>query len=185
MERRLDTWYASIGAITEAANALKAMLTNGRTAPLWNEEIIPVDESTIASPRIDDLRDVVAQALKSRPELRALTVQQEANQIQKRQNADRVKPQLNLVASYGTTGLAGSLRSGEDPFTAANTALYERVNRLSEQQDLPPLPPVQCSTLPDALIGGYGTTLSNLFGGRYQGFQAGLGRVNTNGGPRR
>ncbi|MCC6858820.1 MAG: efflux RND transporter permease subunit [Bryobacterales bacterium] len=174
LERRLDTWYASVGAVTEKENLLKTLLAGDRQAPLWNEAVIPTDSSTVAPPEIYDLREAVESALRARPELAVLKDYQEVNRIEKRHSADQVKPQVNLVAAYGSSGLAGTLRAGDNPFTASNAALYERINQLSTKSGLTPLAPPSFGALPDLLIGGYGSTLSNLFGGRFQTFQVGL-----------
>jgi outer membrane protein TolC len=48
------------------------------------------------------------------------------------------------------------------------------VNQLSALAGLAPLPVASAGTTPGFLVGGYGTTLSNLFGGSFQGFQGGL-----------
>lgn len=174
MQRRLDAWHRGIAAITEAENTLKALISNSREAPLWGEEIIPLDQRPLEPPRIEDLGAAVAKALQLRPELRAHSSRQEAIQIERRQNTDLVKPQINLLAGYSLTGLAGSPRTDPDPFTVASTSLLERVNLLSVQQGLPPLPALRLGGLPDTLVGGYGTALSNLFSGRYQAFQVGI-----------
>jgi outer membrane protein TolC len=42
------------------------------------------------------------------------------------------------------------------------------------QAGLPPLSNAGTGSLPDNLLGGYGATLGNLFGARYQSFQGGL-----------
>jgi outer membrane protein TolC len=111
LQRRLDTWYATMGAVTEAENTLKAMLAGDRAAPLWGEELIPVDERKAAAPQpIHDLPGSMEDALRSRPELRANEVQRQMNEIEKRATIDQVRPQVNLVASYGRLGLGGSLR---------------------------------------------------------------------------
>jgi hypothetical protein len=100
---------------------------------------------------------------------------QETNQIQKMFNASQTKPQVNFVASYGNTGLGGSLVSNQDdPFTQSNALLYGRVNELSAGAGLPPLVPPNFGGVPPSLIGGYGTSLSNLFSGRYQSVLVGL-----------
>lgn len=174
LERRRDTWYASVGAITEAENALKSLLSGSREDPIWSDEIVPTDQATLAPPQTDDLRPAVAAALASRPELQIVGMQQQINEIQKQQNADQIKPQVNLVASYGNTGLGGSVRAGDNPFTASNALLYERINKLSLQSGLAPLPAPSFGGLPELLVGGYGTTLSNLFGGRFQSAQVGV-----------
>jgi HAE1 family hydrophobic/amphiphilic exporter-1 len=174
LERRLDTWYASVGAITETENALKTMITDSPKAELWTDEIVPVEEKAVAPPNVDDYRAVTAVALKQRPELKQVAARQGANDAQKHQNADLVKPQLNLVAGYTSTGVAGSLQNVQDPLTSSITALYGRVNELSAGQGLPALVGTGLGATPGALMGGYGTSLSNLFDGRYQTVQVGL-----------
>jgi HAE1 family hydrophobic/amphiphilic exporter-1 len=174
LQRRLDTWYASLQAITEAENTLKTMLASGRQDPLWGEEIIPVEVGTLEPPDVADLRALTAQALHDRVELRVTGTQREINEIERRQAEDQVKPQMNLVGSYISSGLAGSLRPQDDPFSSSQVALYQRLNQLSAQAGLAPVPPPSFGSLPDQLVGGYGSTLLNLLGGRYQSVQAGL-----------
>jgi HAE1 family hydrophobic/amphiphilic exporter-1 len=174
LERRLDTYFQSLGLVTEVENALKSLLSDGRDAAIWNDEIIPSDVRLEATPATDDLREAVAAALAHRPELRAVGLRQETNKIQKSLARDQVKPQVNLVASYINMGIGGSLVAGENPFTESNIALYSQVNQLSARAGLPPLPPPTFGGAPANLIGGYGNALSNLFGGNYQSFRGGL-----------
>ena len=175
LERRRDTYYSSLGAITEAENALKTLLTASRESPLWNDEIIPLDVQTLAPPQMGDLRQAVAEALKQRPELRTMATRQESNDLQKQLNADQVKPQLNLVAGYANSGLGGATSSRDNPFSAATQASSVRINELSALAGLPPVPVASFGgPLPGFLVGGYGAALSNVFSGRYQTFQAGL-----------
>jgi HAE1 family hydrophobic/amphiphilic exporter-1 len=174
LQRRLDTWYSSLQAITEAENALKVLIASDRQAPIWGDVIVPVDISTLEPVPTDDLRPLVGQALGSRLELEATETQREINQVQRELAENQTKPQVNLVAQYVSTGLAGSLRPDENPFSASNVALYQRLNRLSAEAGLPPVEAPGFGSLPGQLVGGYGSTLANLFGGRYQGVQAGL-----------
>ncbi len=174
LERRLDTWYSSLGVVTEVENALKTMLTDTRTAEIWNDEVVPVEEKTLEPPAAGDLRDAVTRALQRRPEIRAIGLRQQTNDIQKKFNADQTKPQVNLVASYGNTGLGGTLSTNVNPFSAAQTDSFLRLNDLSARAGLPPLQPPSFGGAPDILVGGYGTSLSNLFSGRYQTIQVGI-----------
>lgn len=174
LERRLDTWYSSLGVVTEVENALKAMLTDTRAAEIWNDEIVPVEEKTLEPPPAGDLQEAVARALRQRPEIRAIGLRQQTNDIQKKFNADQTKPQVNLVASYGNTGLGGTLSTNVNPFSAAQTDSFLRLNDLSARAGLPPLQPPSFGGAPDILVGGYGTSLSNLFSGRYQTIQVGI-----------
>ncbi len=175
LQRRLDTWYSSLGVVTEVENALKSLIARSRAEPLWGEEILPVDQATLETPAPEaDLTSAVTEALKRRPELRVLGLRRDSNDIQKRLNADQTKPQVNLVASYGNAGLGGAASSRENPFSEANTASFERLNDLSRRAGLGPLAAPSFGSVPNLLVGGYGTALSNLFSGRFQTFQVGL-----------
>lgn len=174
LERRLDTWYASVGTITDVENLLKTLLAPERTNAMWQEEIIPT-ESRIAEPKtMEGLNSLVGQAIESRPELRQLGLRMDANDVQKKLSANQTRPQVNLVASYSNSGLGGTLQSTENPITASTALMYDRLNQLSALAGLPVLPSASFGALPDYLIGGYGTALSNVFGGRYQSVQVGL-----------
>jgi HAE1 family hydrophobic/amphiphilic exporter-1 len=174
LERRLDNYYQSLGLLTQVENSLKTLISDGRDAAVWGDEIIPTDERMEESPVTDDLRKAVAIALEQRPELRSVELRRETNEIQKTVAKDQVKPQVNLVAAYINTGIGGSLTSTDNPFTASNTALYSQVNQLSARAGLPLLSAPSFGGAPSVLVGGFGDALSNLFSGRYQSFQGGL-----------
>jgi HAE1 family hydrophobic/amphiphilic exporter-1 len=85
-----------------------------------------------------------------------------------------VKPQVDLLANYLSTGLAGTRLEQTNPFTAQNQLVFNRLNELSLLAGLPPIQqPVQGS-IPPNLVGGYGDSLSNLFQQKYRTFQAGV-----------
>lgn len=174
LQRRMDSLYTAIGVVTETENALKTLIAPERQSSLWGDEILPTDSQTRETPATDDLRAAVTEAIKNRPELKGIDLRMQANQVEKQLNSDLRKPAVNLVGQYSLNGLGGTLRPGDNPFTAANTALYAKVNELAGKSGIPPLPLASLGATPDFLIGGYGTSLSNLFGGRYQSFQAGV-----------
>lgn len=174
LERRIDSYYTSLNALTEVENALKLLLAANRNEPLWNEEIIPTEVMTLEPPEAEDLRLAVAQALERRAEVRALKARQQAARVQSDLSAEQVKPQLNLVAGYANAGLAGSISARENPFSEASRVSAIRLNEISALLGLPPVPGMSFGGLPEVLVGGYGTALSNLFARRYQTFQAGL-----------
>ena len=53
-----------LGAITEAENVLKTLISGDRRDTLWDDEIVPLEERTLAAPDVDDLRQAVAKAVK-------------------------------------------------------------------------------------------------------------------------
>ncbi|MDZ4801769.1 MAG: TolC family protein [Bryobacteraceae bacterium] len=173
LERRVDTWYASLAVVTEAENNLKTLIAPERVASIWGEALIPVDDKLL-EPVTQDLREATSRALKERPELKAVTVRTGINDVQKELAANQRKPEINAIAQYSLNGLAGTVSSGANPFADINTPIYSRLNQLSAAQGLPPVAPANFGSVPGALVGGYGTTLNNLFGGNYQSFQVGV-----------
>lgn len=173
LERHMDALYRSTGDVTTVENALKTLLAHDRGDALWQDEIIPVDAAA-AAPSVAAIPDVVDEALRRRPELKEIDANVSANEVLTKQNADILKPQVNVMASYSLAGLAGSVRSGLDPFTAVALPLYERVNALSQSSGLPVLPSPISTALPASITGGIGSSFSSLFRGNYQTVQAGL-----------
>ncbi len=173
LERRVDTHLSSQTARTVVENALKELIAGGRESALWGDEIVPAEERLSEAPAFDSAEAAVGDAVKRRAELRGLSIRVETNDMQSAFARQEVKPRVDLVASYTNTGLGGAVSAQDNPFSASNAALYERVNRLSAAQGLPPLA-ASFASLPEILVGGYGTALANIFAGRFQTFQAGL-----------
>jgi len=175
LERRRDTYYASIGVWTEAENALKTLVAPHRDDGLWSDGIVPTDERALDPPPSDDLRQAVAVAVRQRPELQGVELRRQSNSVEKALAEDQIKPQVNLVANYTNSGLAGTQApSDNNPFSQSNAATAQRLNELSARAGLAPLSPPTFGSAPPGLLGGYGSALSNLFGGNYQSFQVGL-----------
>ncbi len=174
LQARLDDLYRSTGDVTEVEDNLKTLLARDRHDDLWDREIIPTDDGAAAQPAVVELREATERALEHRPELKQIAADADANQVSKRQNADQLKPQINLVANYTLAGIAGHIQGGPDPFTAAMEPVYQRLDALSAQAGLAPLPQAALGTLPGSISGGLGGSLSSLFNGRYQTVQAGF-----------
>jgi HAE1 family hydrophobic/amphiphilic exporter-1 len=176
LQRRIDNYVSAIGLITIAENQLKTALTPNRSDALWDERIVPVDRD-LKQPVTDSLKDAMTMALKKRPEIRSLQSRMEQNDDQKKLAMSATKPQVNLVAGYSNTGLAGTqLQNSGGGFASAFVPLFGRVNELSEIAGLPPLPPPNFGGggVPPTFIGGPGQAISNMFSGSYQSIAAGL-----------
>ncbi len=175
VQRRIDSYVSAIGIITIVENNLKTILLPVNTDPLWGSRLTPVDRRS-ADAKVTDLSAASGLALKQRPELRSLTSRFEQNEEQKKLAASAGKPQVNLVAGYANTGLAGTAVPGSGGgFLTAFLPLYSRVNELSSIAGLPPVPPPATGGgVPPSFIGGYGTALSNMFSGNYQSVAAGV-----------
>ncbi len=176
LERRRDTYFASLNAVTDAENNLKTLIASGKEDTIWGDVIVPAEEQAKDAPTVDDLQKVVDVALQKRPELRHVALRRESNDIQKALAADQLKPQVNLVANYTNSGLAGNIPTGggANPFAQSSAVQTQRLNELSARAGLPLLPAASFGSLPGSLIGGYGSVLSGLFGGNYPGIQVGV-----------
>jgi len=152
-ERRRDTYYASLEVVTQAENILKPLLSGDRANGLWNEELIPIDLRGSDAPAID-VPQSVETALRQRPELKAADIRQQSNFIQQSLAREATRPQLNLNAGYISAGLAGARNQAPNPFGGLGGDAL--------------------GNLPANLLGGYGQSLNNLFGGNYSTFQAGV-----------
>ena len=117
----------------------------------------------------------VKAALDNRPELAQLRTNADINQINVRYFRDQTKPQVDLVGTYSTVGLAGTFVSTPSSSTSTTSLLTQRVNDLSVLSGLPPLPPsTTSSTIAPNLVGGYAQSLRNLIDQKYPTARVGV-----------
>ena len=143
--------YGAVEDLTRAENALKNLIAENHEARLWNASIVPTDDFTPALTEIT-LQDALADAMANRLELEESDIIREINAVEERYYRDQTRPQIDVVSSYGITGLGG-------PFVD-NAA----VNRL--------IGPT--AALPGFLEGGYGQSLANLAQNRFNNFRVGV-----------
>ncbi|MBV9209625.1 MAG: TolC family protein [Acidobacteria bacterium] len=165
--------YTAQEAVTRAENTLKTLILPDRTAELWSRPLTPITPVSLEAPRVP-LEQALSAALQNRPELAQLQTNAEINQIDTRFFRDQTKPQIDLVGTYTATGLSGTaVQTAQNP-TSANSLLRARVNQLSALAGLPPLDASTGSSVPPALVGGYGTSLSNLIGQDFPTYRVGV-----------
>ncbi len=174
LARRKDIWYASARIVTEQENLLKQLLAGSRGAVVWEQELVPADQQAISHAEAEAIPELVDEALKRRPELKSIAIRRQITGIEKLQNENLVKPQVNLVGSYGLAGLGGKVNTAPDPITQSTQPLINQLNAILGPLGEPAVTAPTLGQLPGTVIGGYGTDLSNLFSGRYQSVQAGL-----------
>jgi HAE1 family hydrophobic/amphiphilic exporter-1 len=106
IERRRGELLAAQEARTRADLALKALILDTPDDPLWSVPIQPSDAppSDSAAPAPDA---ALRLALSNRPELRETASRLERQAVEIDAARDRLRPQLDLVASYTLRGLAG------------------------------------------------------------------------------
>jgi len=169
--------YIALDDVNRAENNLKNLIAENRKSDLWNKSIVPADPVELNAP-VTSLQDAMSAALENRPELQQSNVAKEINEIDQKFYREQTKPQVDLVGTYTSSGLAGTERSGGNPLTSSNLALYERVNLLSALANtnpaLTPLPLPQSAPLPGNLVGGYGQSLANTLLNRYPTVRVGV-----------
>lgn len=174
VERRTDEAEAAIEAIQRAENALKALMLPAGNGEQWNAALVPVEKPELKTEAPLPIEDAMRMAFNNRPEMEQYRLRGELNKIDVRYYRNQTKPQIDFIAGYGTSGLAGKERSGLNPIVESNQVLFDRINKLSQFAGLPQLPPISFGATPDKFIGGYGQSLGNLFRNEYRTFRIGV-----------
>jgi len=168
-----QTLFSSLEEVSRTENNLKSLIAENSQAEIWTVSIVPTDSVDLVIPEIS-LPSALKAAMDNRPELQQSNVAREINQIDQKYFREQTKPAIDLVGSYGAVGLAGSVNnSAINPFFST-AQIREQVNLLSQLAGVPPLPTPPPQTFPAGLIGGYGQSVKNLFGNRYNNFRVGV-----------
>jgi HAE1 family hydrophobic/amphiphilic exporter-1 len=168
--------YTAQEAVTRAENTLKTLILSERTAPLWSRALTPVTPVNLQAPRIP-LEQAVRAAITNRPELAQLKTNSDINDINVRYFRDQTKPQVDLVGTYTSAGLAGTLvPPSQTSSRGTSPALVQRINDLSALAGLPALPPTvsSSSSVAPNLIGGYLQSLQNIINQNYPTVNVGV-----------
>ena len=166
--------FAALEEVSRSENNLKNLIAENQKAAIWNESIVPVDPIDLAAPEVS-LPEALKTAMENRPELQQSDAQREINQIDQKYFKDQTKPAVDLVGTYGLTGLAGSLSAaGVNPFFSSNLVVRQRVDELSVLAGLDPLPVVPPQIFSPDLLGGFGQSVQNLLANRYNNFKIGV-----------
>ena len=174
VERRTDEVEAAVETIQRAENALKALIVAHGNTEMWNAALAPVEKPELDSSALMPFEDALKIAFKNRPEMEQYRLRGELNNIDVDYFRDQTKPRIDLIASYGTFGLAGKARADLNPISASQEQLFARVNQLSQVAGLPVLPPFPAGATPEKFIGGYGQSLGNLFRNDYRAWRIGV-----------
>jgi outer membrane protein len=166
--------FSALEEVSKSENNLKNLIAQNHQAEIWSASIVPTDPVELTVPSIT-LPDAMKTAMENRPELQQSSVLQEINKIDQRYYKEQTKPGVDLVGTYGLTGLAGSVSTaGVNPFTASSLQVRQRVDELSVIAGLEPLPIVPPQTFAPELLGGYGQSIQNLLANRYSNFRVGV-----------
>ena len=180
LANRETSLLTAVQAVAVAENNLKILIFKEPTSPDWSAQVTPTD-----TPKFDttpvNLDDALKAARDNRPELRRLRLQNDINDIDIQFFKNQTKPQIDLVGTLALTGLAGSNVTGTvtpgtqvplidgSPTAVPDAFLLDQIRNIQIAQGLPvsvvPLITPEIRTINPILIGGYGQTLRNLFGG--------------------
>ena len=166
--------HSALEEVSRSENNLKNLIAENQNAAIWSESLVPVDPIDLAVPQVS-LPDALKTAMENRPELQQSDVLREINQIDQKHFKDQTKPAVDLVGTYGITGLAGSVSSNVvNPFTQSSLQVRQRVDELSVLAGLQPLPVIPPQTFSPDLLGGFGQSLQSLLANRYNNFKLGV-----------
>ena len=104
--RRLTLVQAQ-ASVRTAELALKRLIVTGTDDPLWASSINPVDRPA-ATPEPLNVDAAVARALKERTDVQQSLNNLKISDITLRNQVEATRPQLDLVATYGLSGIGGT-----------------------------------------------------------------------------
>ena len=124
--------------------ALKRLIVSGTDDPNWNANLDPVDRSSEFRPEEIDLDAAIRRALSQRTDLLTAQKDVQINDVTLKYLTDQTRPQADLVANYGLTGIGGT------QLQRANAGIGGGPNPIT-----------------GSIPGGYADSLSSLFGANY------------------
>ena len=103
----------AIGTMNTNEVTLKRLIVNGTTDANWSVHLDPVDRPEFA-PQPIDLDAAIRRALSERTDLQIVKKDTEMNDVTLKYLRDQLKPQADLVTTYGLLGLGGTqlIKSG-------------------------------------------------------------------------
>lgn len=159
--------YDALNAVGIAENNLKNLIAGNRSDGIWGRSLTPVDSVDLAPP-VTTLSMAIDAAMQNRPELEINQAQKDINALDQKYYKDLKKPQIDLVASYSTSGVGGSQNPNfSSPFSLncdpnLQTPTEYQACLLRQQQQQANL---------EALTGN---PYSGLFANRYPTFKVGV-----------
>ncbi|HEY0429070.1 MAG TPA: TolC family protein [Pyrinomonadaceae bacterium] len=165
--------YEALETVNRAENTLKNLVSQNKNDVLWSESLVPSDSVELDAPRTT-LPEALDLALQNRPEIEVNNVQRDINQIDQRYFREQNKPQVDLIASYSSSGIGGSQNpSFRNPFTrvcdATTQTPADYQTCIAQQQ----AQATQQQTFLQT-IGGAGTTFTDIISNKYPTFRVGV-----------
>lgn len=167
--------YTALEDVNRSENTLKNLIAESRTDIIWNVSIVPTEAIDLNAPATT-LPEALSLALQNRPEIEIANVQRDINDIDQRFLRDQAKPQIDLFASYTTTGIGGSQNPNfRSPFSQAQPCLAGESPEVCERRQLQDQNSQQQQQQTFLRgIGGAGSTFTDVFTNRYPTYRAGV-----------
>jgi HAE1 family hydrophobic/amphiphilic exporter-1 len=152
--------YDALNLVNVSENNLKNLISPNRTEKLWSQAITPTDPVSLVVPTVS-LETATEAAINNRPELELNKVQKEINDIDRKFYKSQRQPQIDLIASYNSSGIGGNANpnftspfclTNPDPTTCNATLLAPVLSNL----------------------GGPSTAYSDIFANKYPTFRVGV-----------
>ena len=162
--------YDALNTVNQAENALKNLLAPNRNDAIWNVAITPVESVELSVPTTN-LPEAIDLAMQNRPELQVNRVQKDINAVDQRYYRELKKPQIDLVASYTSAGVGGSLNSNfTNPLLRpCNPASPDYQTCLQQQQAAAVNQQLLLQN-----VGGSGTAFTDILSNKYPTYRAGV-----------
>jgi HAE1 family hydrophobic/amphiphilic exporter-1 len=157
--------YEALETVGRAENTLKNLIAQNKDDSLWRESIVPTDSVDLEAPRTT-LPEALTLALDNRPEIEINKVQTDINALDQRFYREQTKPQIDLTASYTSSGVGGSQNPDFVPFLTV-TCLPTDTACLDAQAQRALAQQRQLATLT-------GSSITDVFANRYPTFRAGV-----------
>ncbi|HEX8734035.1 MAG TPA: TolC family protein [Pyrinomonadaceae bacterium] len=165
--------YEALNVVAQAENNLKNLIAQSKSDALWSASLVPVDPVDLDAPATT-LPEALDAALQNRPELETNQTQKDINEIDRRFYREQTKPQVDLVASYTSSGVGGSL----------NQNFTNPLIRACNQQTQTPTEYQACLLQQQAAaqaqqtllqnVGGAATTFTDILANRYPTVRVGV-----------
>ena len=125
IQRRLGDLYAAEESVKRAQHTLKSLMLDAVDDPLWDQPIDPVDPPPPPQPA--PAAEVALQAaIANRPEIAEAKTITERQDVEVDAARERIRPSLDLVASYAARGLAGDQNKDTIPIGGVPVVVPDR-----------------------------------------------------------
>jgi outer membrane protein len=183
VESRRAAVYSAINEVSRTENVLKRLTVDGPNSDLWRTKIETIDVFEVQKVTLP-LEDAMRLAMENRYELKVYNLQKEYNQYNIDYWRNQSKPQINFVANYALSGVGGT--AAQQGPNCMPTTVNGQPQCLSLAPMIGPdgnpfagvnLSPYQAQTtssISGNYIGGYGTSLRNLFSNDFRNWSVGL-----------